>query len=535
MASAVPKIGPTLRASGGGTAGALTDGQVGARRLKKVVETDVIKVSNNFRMLQRRYPSRKGTGPSMPGGSPTGSTADVIPSDEEVSDVDMSSVARLANEERDFALATAQPGHGDNETGDEDEAVEDDEHVRARHQPLKPPVSGRRHSSVDARTSMSPGRKYKNRAGTVVPIARSGTNTPTLRFGMDALRENMTLPGTAAYRFASTMGVFDAHDVWADDFGKVVEALRDEDNALDLALSQEYAAQTYLGIDRNTSCFLVLHGLRRWTPNPSSRSMNSGRLVAWEGETLQDGGPPDLWRLESDEAQLFQLVPFSGVDLKKVSQFYSDEKNDNEFFDVGDLSHHDGHWVSRLVPIPTGWAALFLDYPPLGVAFRRVRDLINSIATDKADNFQILAWQMACACFRTNGIEPCSALALEWSRLARSKSNLELSLRAWQDAEDDSYDVSALGNRKNPPEQGDDFRALFGGGKRPKLNLGRWAPPCGSKIAGSGPNTGWAPGPPPIHRPSPAHMQLTSLPCSPQWFKPRRTGRLRWRRQTQRT
>ena len=51
MASAVPKIGPTLRASGGGTAGALTGGQVGARRLKKVVETDVIKVSNNFRML----------------------------------------------------------------------------------------------------------------------------------------------------------------------------------------------------------------------------------------------------------------------------------------------------------------------------------------------------------------------------------------------------------------------------------------------------------------------------------------------------
>jgi hypothetical protein len=94
------------------------------------------------------------------------------------------------------------------------------------------------------------------------------------------------------------------------------------------------------------------------------------------------------------------LFPFAGVDLRKISQFYSNEDNDENFFDVGDHSLQNGHWVSRLIPIPMRWAALFVDYPPLGVAFCRVMDLINLVAADKADNFRILAWQVACACFR---------------------------------------------------------------------------------------------------------------------------------------
>jgi hypothetical protein len=181
---------------------------------------------------------------------------------------------------------------------------------------------------------------------------------------------------------------------------------------------------------------VVLHGLRRWTSNPSSRSINSGRLVAWEGETIKYEGPPDLWRLDDDDAQLFQLFPFAGVDLRKISHFYSNEDNNNKFFNVGDHSHQDGHWVSQLIPIPTGWAALFVDYPPLGVAFCRVMDLINLVVADKADNFRILAWQVACACFRTGSIELTSSMALDWSRLARSKHNLQLSTRGWQYAKD---------------------------------------------------------------------------------------------------
>jgi hypothetical protein len=191
------------------------------------------------------------------------------------------------------------------------------------------------------------------------------------------------------------------------------------------------------------------------------------------------------------------LFPFAGVDLRKISQFYSNEDNDEIFFDVGDHSHHNGHWVSRLIPIPTGWAALFVDYPPLGVAFCRVMDLINSVAADKADNFQILAWQVACACFRTGSIKLSSSMALGWSHLARSKPNIQLSTRAWYDAKDeqDSNHRAIPGTRKDPPEQANDFKSLFGGGKRPKLNLGHWAPPIRASTWGGDTNPRRVPGP----------------------------------------
>jgi hypothetical protein len=59
-----------------------------ARRQKKIVAKDSVKVSNNFgKMLwQRRYPSRKGSG-LTPDSSPAASKADIIPSDKEILDV----------------------------------------------------------------------------------------------------------------------------------------------------------------------------------------------------------------------------------------------------------------------------------------------------------------------------------------------------------------------------------------------------------------------------------------------------------------
>ena len=474
MASTVPKVGPSLRGGGEGTADALAGGLVvEAKRQKKLVTADAIKVSNNFgATLQRRYPSRKGSGPSAPDsspaasrvdGSPTGSKADVIPSDEEVSDAETSLTvlgvrlggrfARAPDEERDFAVEAARQARGDSEVEDTD----NDEDVAAFDG-----AGGRAQVRPTNRAGQPPQKKS----------TRGNVDTPSidpLRFGMDVLRDSMKVPGTAAHRFAATMGSFDDNDEWADEFGAFVTAIREEDTALEQALSPDHESQPYLAIDKNSSCFVVLHGLRRWTPN---RSRNSGRLIAWEGETTQQGDPPDLWRFDDDEAKLFQLIPFSEVDLRKVLEFYSDEGNDEKFIGVDDHSHEEGHWVSRLIPIPTGWAAMFLDYPPLGVGIRRITDLINSVAVDKADNFRVLAWQMACACHRTSGTQPTSSMSLNWSRLPRSKSNLTLSARAWRL----ERDPASPGRRKDPPEQMDDFQSLFGGGKRPKLNLGHWAP-----------------------------------------------------------
>jgi hypothetical protein len=434
MASAVPKIGPTLRESVGGTAGALAGGPVVARRQKKIVAKDTIKVSNNFGTMlrQRCYPSRKGSR-LTPDSSPVASKADIIPSDEEISDVETTPAAKPgghpsgappAGKERDFAAAAARQKRSDDEVNDEDDEDEDDDHgddnddaddnddddegryvnitgfaaapaaaapngARARAQQRTDPRVGRRNTARGARAAMSPSKKVPSVPSrhTAQPGLKATANQPGLRFGMEALRDNMKLPGMAAYRFAATMGHFDEHNGWADDFGAFVAAICYEDTALKLALSPGCKAQTYLCIDRNSSCFVVLHGLRRWTANPSSRSINSGRLMVWKVEIIEDGGPPDLWQLDDNNAQLFEWFPFAGVDLRKISHFYSNEDNDEIFFDVGDHSHQNGHWVSRLIPIPTGWAALFVDYPPLGVASRRIMDLINSVAADKADNF----------------------------------------------------------------------------------------------------------------------------------------------------
>jgi hypothetical protein len=324
---------------------------VGTKHQKKLVTTDTIEVSNNFGvMLQRCYPSHKGHGPSTPNSFSMASKADVIPSDEEVSDAKTSLAALgtrlggrfvgglLADEERDFAAVAACQRRSGSEAEDNDNdqdiditgidtataaAMFNGAGVRAQV----------RNTNRGARAGLSPWK-----TSTCANIERLPIDH--LRFGMEALWDNMKLPRTAAYRFAATMGSFNEHNEWADELGAFVTVFRDEDMALKQALSPEYEAQTYLGIDQNSSCFVVLHGLRRWTPNPSSLSRNSGRLIAWEGETTQDGNPPDLWRLDDDEAVLFQLIPFSGVDLRKVSQFYSDEDNDKKFFGVGDYSHH---------------------------------------------------------------------------------------------------------------------------------------------------------------------------------------------------
>jgi hypothetical protein len=344
MASTVPEIGPTLREGAGGTAGALAGGPVVARRKNKIVVKDTVKVSNNFgAMLQRRHPSRKGSGLGMLDSSSAALKADIIPSDEEISDIETNVAAKSgghpsgvppADKGRDFAAAAARQKRSkdkvndndnddeDNDNGDDDDDADKDEEVdegyyvdipgfaaapaaaapdgaRTRAQRRTDPSVGRRNTARGARAAMFPSNSRKMlpvpSRHTAHPEIKATADLPGLRFGMEALRNNMKLPGTAAYRFAATMGNFDKHDGWANDFGPFIAAIHDEDAALNLALSPGCEAQTYLCIDRNLSCFVVLHGLRHWTANPSSWSINSGRLVAWKGETIEYGGPPDLW------------------------------------------------------------------------------------------------------------------------------------------------------------------------------------------------------------------------------------------------
>ncbi len=205
------------------------------------------------------------------------------------------------------------------------------------------------------------------------------------------------------------------------------------------ALAPEAAAQAYLTLDLKAKLFLVIHGLRWWVSTPLSHSFNEGHLVAFEEETLQGGKPPDLWWFESDNDKLFELSPFAKTILSLVAQFYRIlGKNDNKWFDKA-RPDKAGLWISRLIPIPTGGEALFLDYPDLGTAFRRVTDLINSVAKEKVGNFKILAWQMAYACHLLPDLEEStSALVMEWKHLLRSKHLLQWRSEAWHQFDDGS-------------------------------------------------------------------------------------------------
>jgi hypothetical protein len=248
-----------------------------------------------------------------------------------------------------------------------------------------------------AKATTSPGKHVAN-PGEALAVKEAANDHDDLCHGMAPLREQMAVPGITAFRFAATIEDINPEDNWADTYGTFVATLRDKSTALATALAPEAAAQAYLTLDLEAKLFLVVHGLHWWVSIPPSRSSNKGHLVTFEGETLQGGEPPDLWRFEGDDDKLFELAPLAKTVLSLVAQFYRiPGKNDNKWFDKAGTDET-GLWISRLIPIPTGWAALFLDYPDLGMAFHRVTDLINSVAKEKVGNFKILAWQMAYAC-----------------------------------------------------------------------------------------------------------------------------------------
>ncbi len=145
-------------------------------------------------------------------------------------------------------------------------------------------------------------------------IKEAADNHDNLRHGMAPLQEWMAVSGTMAFRFATTIDDIDPKDNWANAYGTLA-TLRNKLTALTTALAPEAAAQAYLTLDLKAKTFLVVHGLRRWASTPPSRCSNEGHLVAFKGETLQDGKPPDLGRFEGDNDKLFELPPHQDCSL----------------------------------------------------------------------------------------------------------------------------------------------------------------------------------------------------------------------------
>ncbi len=91
---------------------------------------------------------------------------------------------------------------------------------------------------------------------------------------------------------------------------------------------------------------------------------------------VQNNQPPDVWRFERRDEDLFRLKGFEEIEPRPVSKFYhtTDSHNNTCFSEArrGD----EGLWVGSLIPIPMMWAPFFLDYPNMGTTYRRVEDLV---------------------------------------------------------------------------------------------------------------------------------------------------------------
>ncbi len=294
-----------------------------------------------------------------------------------------------------------------------------------------------------------------------------------LRFGMAKLYQRMEIPGTAATRFAAAATqVYSSVEDWVNESGSLVAGLCVEHPALATALAPEAASQTYLAILGASGNFSVLHGLQRW-PTGMRSSINNGRIIAFKGETVKDNQPPNVWRFEVDDNNVFRLQGFAEIEPSRVASFYhTPDKVDKNFYDEA-CPDDKGLWIGSLIPILMMWAALFLDYLNMGTAFRWVEDHVKSVEKAKRHIFWLLVMSLGYACHQKAGSkDSTNALSMPWKRIPRSQQALVTMTKMWSNGLDgDDSSGSDDRSKRMAPRGGaastaDDFDSMFGGGQR---------------------------------------------------------------------
>jgi hypothetical protein len=320
-----------------------------------------------------------------------------------------------------------------------------------------------------------------------------------LPHGMANLRAAMAMEGTTAFRFADAIDAFDVDNDWADEYGTFVASLHDKATALATALSPAAKLQAYLALLQKADTFVVVHGLHQWVTIPPSRSVNEGRLVAFEGETLEEDSrePPDLLMFDGEENKLFKLLSLSKIDLGQVASFYDGNfpHRNSKWFNEGSFDEVKGVRLGRLIPIPTTCAAMFLDYPNVGMALRQVQALISLVAIKKVENFKLLVYSMRYVGFLLpDSSDATSMLELDWKRLSCVKLNMTWRIKTWEadkwtSSETEFDEGESPDEQKAPSEEIDPFLAIFGGDWQPRILFPgmqtRWAPSWGGSPYGA--------------------------------------------------
>ena len=190
---------------------------------------------------------------------------------------------------------------------------------------------------------------------------------------MRDLADNRSIRGTSASRMAADAKSAAAAPGWTGvgiDYTAWLRDLREDPTNPDAAITDGAPERAYLVVMNGGTHMSVIHHLFRWKAPDGGRSRLDGHIVAFEGEVLDGHGLPRLWRFAEEEEKLLQLRPLSAEALEYAARFYQDGDRDDKFHNRQTLPMG-GHRATvqtcqDMIPIPVGWAHMFLDYPPWG-------------------------------------------------------------------------------------------------------------------------------------------------------------------------
>lgn len=149
----------------------------------------------------------------------------------------------------------------------------------------------------------------------------------------------------------------------------------------------------YLAVLNGARCFSVLHNLHRWKAPTGTRSRFNGRIVAFEGEVLDQHGLPLLfWSFEEEDEDLLQFYSFPSAAVEQATHFYMGGNRDERLHQAH-ITHTQEHereadiWAcGRLIPI--SWAHMFLNKPSMGQTYHRMIQLMLDVPPEQRSKLQ---------------------------------------------------------------------------------------------------------------------------------------------------
>jgi len=259
---------------------------------------------------------------------------------------------------------------------------------------------------------------------------------------MQDLANNRSIRGTSASRMAADARSAAAAPGWTSvgaDYAAWLRDLWEDPTNPDVAITDGAPEQAYLVVMNRGAHMAVIHHLFWSKASDGGRSRLDGRIVAFEGEILDAHGLPRLWRFAEEEEKLLQHRPLSADILEYATMFYRDGDRDYKFHNrqTPPLQGR-GAMVQTcqcLIPIPVGWAHMFLDYPPMGVAYCRLLQFLSATA-DAAERHHFRAFgegvALACGSPDPTAPNPISAADSSWKRVAYGKATLSAATAAWE-------------------------------------------------------------------------------------------------------